>query len=70
MLYFPHKCVSCLLLCQKRDACTSDDFFIVEMEDMVRFTVGTLSTRQIYDVEVTPLPKKTGNENVVGHVTC
>ena len=31
--------------------------------------LGTLSTGQIYDVDVTPLPKKTGNENVVGHVT-
>ena len=28
--------------------------------------LGTLSTGQIYDVDVTPLPKKTGNENVVG----
>ena len=32
--------------------------------------LGTLSTGQIYDADVTPLPKKTGNENVVGHVTC
>ena len=28
--------------------------------------LGTLSTGQIYDVDVTPLLKKTGNENVVG----
>ena len=28
--------------------------------------LGTLSTGQIYDVDVTPLPTKTGNENVVG----
>ena len=28
--------------------------------------LGTLSTGQIYDVDVTPLLKKTGNKNVVG----
>ena len=36
----------------------------------VNLPLGTLSTGQIYDANVTPLPKKTGNENVVGHVTC
>ena len=39
VLSFPHKCVLSLLLRQKRDTCKSDDFFIVEMEDMVGFTV-------------------------------
>ena len=36
----------------------------------IKGLLGTLSTGQIYDADVTPLPKKTGNENVVGHVTC
>ena len=36
---------------------------------MARKLIGTLSTGQIYDADVTALPKNTGNENVVGHVT-
>ena len=42
---------------------------VISARRFVTDTLGTLSTGQIYDADVTALPKKTGNENVVGQVT-